>query len=213
MAAEETEVKRDLEQSDRDEVRVMTVHGAKASKRRSWLWPTRSPHPATAHRAARPFAGRKTVFRFGRPDDHSNVASQKYARESAARIEQEEYHRLLYVAMTRAEDRLYITGAQRRAAPSPDCWYNLIQEGMTRFAAPEAFDFTALTSDGWAGDGYVYSTESAMIADLLKARHRTPDAPESIPPWIFEPAPDEPTPPRPLTATRPSAAAPTRARP
>ena len=77
VAAEETEVKRDLEQSDRDEVRVMTVHGAKASKRRSWLWPTRSPHPATAHRAARPFAGRKTAFRCGRPDDHSNVASQK----------------------------------------------------------------------------------------------------------------------------------------
>ena len=209
VAAEETEVKRDLEQSDRDEVRVMTVHGAKGLQAPIVVMADTLSAPRNSTPGGAPIRWSEDGIPLWSPRRSLECGVTKNARESAARIEQEEYHRLLYVAMTRAEDRLYITGAQRRAVPSLDCWYNLIQEGMTRFATPEAFDFTSLTSDGWAGDGYVYSTESAMIADSLKARHRTPDAPESIPPWIFEPAPDEPTPPRPLTATRPSAAAPT----
>ena len=118
MAAEETEVKRDLEQSDRDEVRVMTVHGAKASSAdRGYgrhALRTRNSTPGGA-----PIRWSEDGIPLWSPRRSLECGVTKYARESAARIEQEEYHRLLYVAMTRAEDRLYITGAQRRAALRP----------------------------------------------------------------------------------------------
>ena len=37
---------------------------------------------------------------------------------------------LLYVAMTRAEDRLYVCGWQGRDTPPEDCWYALVRAGM-----------------------------------------------------------------------------------
>ena len=44
--------------------------------------------------------------------------------------ETEERNRLLYVALTRARDRLYVAGFEGAQAPPADCWYNLIKEGL-----------------------------------------------------------------------------------
>ncbi len=45
----------------------------------------------------------------------------------------EEYNRLLYVALTRAEDRLVVCGAKpKHGAPNEACWYNLIARGFAR---------------------------------------------------------------------------------
>jgi len=208
VAAEETEVKRDLEQSDRDEVRVMTVHGAKGLQAPIVILADTLSAPRGGTPGGAPIRWSDDGVPLWSPRKSLECSVTKHAREKAARIEQEEYHRLLYVAMTRAEDRLYIAGAQRRAAPSPDCWYNLIHDGLTRFADPTDFDFAAIAPEGWAGEGYVYSTERAAPADSRKALQKTQDEPESAPPWMYETAPDEPTPPRPLAATRPSSAEP-----
>ena len=49
----------------------------------------------------------------------------------AERREAEERNRLLYVALTRARDRLYVAGFESaQGAPSPDCWYRLIRDGL-----------------------------------------------------------------------------------
>ena len=204
IAAEETEVKRDLEQTDRDEVRVMTVHGAKGLQAPIVILADTLSTPKTGGPGGAPIRWSNDGVPLWSPRRSLECSVTKNAREKAESAEQEEYHRLLYVAMTRAEDRLYIAGAQRRAAPSPDCWYNLIREGLTRFAEPTVFDFTAITPEGWTGDGYVYSTESVASSDSRKAPNYTPDDIGFIPPWIFQTAPAEPTPPRPLTATRPN---------
>ena len=42
----------------------------------------------------------------------------------------EERNRLLYVALTRARDRLYVAGFEGVQKPAADCWYNLIKEGL-----------------------------------------------------------------------------------
>src|SRR5690606_2428120 len=52
------------------------------------------------------------------------------ARGRLERALDEEYRRLLYVALTRAEERLYIAGCHGRKKPIEDCWYNYIDRAF-----------------------------------------------------------------------------------
>src|SRR5207249_1074129 len=110
LRAADTEVKRDMEIS-RDEVRVMTVHGAKGLEASVVFLvdTTSSPsdtqrlrliHLPSSHGEVVVWAGRKA-------DDPTVVAS---ARAAMLAETEDEYRRLLYVAMTRAADRLIISG-------------------------------------------------------------------------------------------------------
>ena len=128
------EIKRDMEQG-RNEVRVMTVHGAKGLEAPIVFLPdtctTRSARPANGllilEDAARPS---KVPPPFLWPvKGTSKVAAR--AASAKARIsptrETEERNRLLYVALTRARDRLYVAGFEGKRPPPQDCWYNLIK--------------------------------------------------------------------------------------
>ena len=113
LRAADTEVKRDMEIA-RDEVRVMTVHGAKGLEASVVFLVDTTTSPADTQRlklihvpqgnagacAAWSWAGRKA-------DDPPAVADR--ARGNARETE-DEYRRLLYVAMTRAADRLIVGG-------------------------------------------------------------------------------------------------------
>jgi ATP-dependent helicase/nuclease subunit A len=121
------EVKRDMEIA-RDEVRVMTVHGAKGLEApivilADTMTPPGGPRPPrllTLPDGAVVWAGRK--------DD--DVSPVDIARAAALAEAEHEYRRLLYVAMTRAADRLIICGADGERARPPGCWYNLVREPL-----------------------------------------------------------------------------------
>lgn len=57
-------------------------------------------------------------------------------QEGAAAAERERQRadslRLLYVAMTRARDQLWVTGWETRKTATEDCWYGLVQAGLER---------------------------------------------------------------------------------
>jgi len=132
LAARGTRViKRDMKQG-LDEVRVMTVHGAKGLERRSCFLPD------TCSTRSGPLAGQPPQARDGqRPTGASapfvwpvkgratrrRAAGEGGAREGRGGGAQP----LLYVALTRARDRLYVTGFEGINPPPPDCWYNLIR--------------------------------------------------------------------------------------
>ena len=59
----------------------------------------------------------------------------------------QEYRRLLYVAMTRAEDRLYVCGWHGRQAPPEGNWYKFIEAGL-KAEAPRFSNSTRASS--WA---------------------------------------------------------------
>ena len=113
----------------RDEVRVMTVHGAKGLEAPIVFLPdTCSTRSGAARRAAccgstmatRPSdaAGAVPLAGEGHEQGRGRAAGQGAMAE---RAEAEERNRLLYVALTRARDRLYVAGfegAQRAAAPT-----------------------------------------------------------------------------------------------
>ena len=129
------EVKRDMEQG-RNEVRVMTVHGAKGLEAPIVFLPD-----TCTTRSARPANGLLVLEDAVRPSTvpppflwpvkgTSKVGAVQQAKARIADAETEERNRLLYVALTRARDRLYVAGFEGLRAPPDNCWYNLIKNGL-----------------------------------------------------------------------------------
>jgi len=123
------EIKRDMEQ-DRDEVRVMTVHGAKGLEAGIvFLADTcafKAGDTAVAHLdmlGAPPESPKLPVWVL---KGAKRVHAVEAACEAIKRADREEYHRLLYVAMTRARDRLYVCGFETGNGRAKGCWYDLV---------------------------------------------------------------------------------------
>jgi ATP-dependent helicase/nuclease subunit A len=123
-------------EQQRDEVRIMTVHGAKGLQAPIVILPDTCMRPRLQGVRLYPLP------RAGEPADevehlvwppagHSNLAGIEDSKIRVEQAERQEYHRLLYVAMTRAEDRLYICGwegLQQREAGK--VWYDLVKDGL-----------------------------------------------------------------------------------
>src|SRR5262249_57120423 len=71
--------------------------------------------------------GGAVVWAGKKADDSSAMASARQAALAAAR---DEYRRLLYVAMTRAADRLIICGADGERKRPDGCWYDLVRAAL-----------------------------------------------------------------------------------
>ncbi len=189
------EIKRDLDRSS-GEVRVMTVHGAKGLEAEIVFLPD-----TCSRRTDRG----SSVLMIG-PDDRSpgappipvhaipvakTLPAVEAARKAASRREAEEYLRLLYVAMTRARDRLYIAGFEGKH-PDNECWYRLIERALIPHATP-------------------HETEPGRRVFRLECPQTAPpkDAPQQkaaatlatdLPAWATQPAPRQAVP----TLLRPS---------
>jgi ATP-dependent helicase/nuclease subunit A len=128
------EVKRDMEIA-RDEVRVMTVHGAKGLEApvvilADTMTPPAGPRPPRLLT----LPGNATIWAGRKADDAPPVAA---ARQAAVTEAEHEYRRLLYVAMTRAADRLIVCGADGRNKRPDGCWYDLVQKPLELFLVEE----------------------------------------------------------------------------
>lgn len=223
FAAGDAEIKRDLEQTVRDEVRIMTVHGAKGLQAPIVILPDTMQVPtrhdpllwtALDEQDDDPALPRLPLWPPRVADDDAVSAA---ARARAAQRRDEEYRRLLYVALTRAEDRLYVCGWQTRKAPPPGCWYNLVAAGLQSLAEEGAhgkamaqavpFDFTGLTPEGWSGVGLRLAHEQSRAPDKARDDHGAP--PEKLAPlenWARAAAKPEERPSRPLAPSKPDPA-------
>ena len=135
LRAAEAEVKRDMEM-ERDEVRVMTVHGAKGLEApvvvlADTTTPAQGWHPPRlldiAPEHAAPGAADRLIWATSKDNDVGPMAT---ARETMLQGAREEYCRLLYVAMTRAAERLVVCGTQGEKKIPDDCWYQLVRTAL-----------------------------------------------------------------------------------
>jgi len=198
--AGEGELKREAEGAG-GFVRVMTVHGAKGLQAPIVILadacgdPDKSPGSGIVLAEDLPGGGGRTLPLPALTKDE-RVGRIADAADARARSEREEHWRLLYVAMTRAEEALFIGGAlgKREKAPAADSWYTRL--------APLLPD--AVEDDIWGGRA-VRGEPALPVPGRTQAELPIPPV---IPEWARRPVGEEPRPPRPLA---PSAAAEDRA--
>ncbi|HWK45515.1 MAG TPA: double-strand break repair helicase AddA [Stellaceae bacterium] len=215
----ELEAKRDPDPAGRNEVRIMTVHGAKGlqapivflpdtvavpTQVPSLLWPKLGPEKLGSEKLA-PATG-PLLWVPARGQGEPVAAA---AREAACRRRDDEYRRLLYVALTRAADRLYIGGWRTKRAPAggSPCWYDMIAAGMADLTPVEeiaAFDTIAQPPGPQPGLVRRYACRQQAAPVTEPPRASLDASPPALPAWIDAPPPPEPAPPRPLVASRPS---------
>jgi ATP-dependent helicase/nuclease subunit A len=190
LRAADTEVKRDMEIS-RDEVRVMTVHGAKGLEASVVFLVDTTSSPTDLQRLKLihlPQAGgAEVVVWAGKKADDPAVVAE--ARAAMLEEIEDEYRRLLYVAMTRAADRLIVAGCLPGNMNSvrKACWYDLIRKGLANSGLQEQ---TIETSDGPVRR-YSRIEDTTLAADAAAAASAS--VPAELPSWLRVPAPAEPS--------------------
>jgi ATP-dependent helicase/nuclease subunit A len=192
LRAADTEVKRDMEIS-RDEVRVMTVHGAKGLEAPVVFLVDTTTSPRDTQRLrlvhlptgnAAPNAHGVTVWAGRKAEDPKQVAD---AREDMLTDTEDEYRRLLYVAMTRAADRLIVGGCMpgNRNAIRPLSWYDLIDTGLRN----SGLEIEEFENGGGKAKRY-FRPEDAAVTTTGATTPAT-SAPVTLPSWLRTSAPPE----------------------
>jgi ATP-dependent helicase/nuclease subunit A len=134
-----------------------------------------------------PDAPRRIVWVPRKTDD---VAATALARTKAIEENENEHRRLLYVAMTRAADRLIVCGAVGEKAMPPGCWYDLVQQGLQALLVEEPGDF---------GDALVKRYRSFEKPDETRMAAAASSTIETVPSWLLQPAPAGTEAARPIT--------------
>src|SRR5262249_6128931 len=195
----QTDVKRDMEIT-RDEVRVMTVHGAKGLEAPIVVLadtttpPAGPPRPQPGLLALAPATSQSPNCFAWAGVKATDTAPVSAARERARHEAEDEYRRLLYVAMTRAIDRLVICGADGERARPEGCWWNLVFDALK----PPV----SLEEPADDGDGKVWRYRKAPPAagESFPAAAAMPE--EDRPSWLDRDAKAEPPPVRPTPPAR-----------
>ena len=198
----DVEIKREQVEGG-NEVRLMTVHGAKGLQ---------APVVILANATFDPANKKSSGFAIklgegsGLDLEYPVVPVRKAERvgilaehaSHADKIAMEEHWRLLYVAMTRAEEHLVVAGVlgSRAKGEVPELsWYGAIERGLTALGSEwqEDSDWSAIRQ---------YRIESRNKPSVTPAAAESVDGEASsapLPGWLFQPAPEESRPPRPLT--------------
>ncbi|AJA10458.1 UvrD/REP helicase [Sphingopyxis fribergensis] len=192
VEASSADIKRQTEARS-NVVRVMTVHGSKGLQAPIVILADATDDPVQRQRGfdvSLEGWDRLPVFGLPKEERHGRIAE---AHDAKARAEIEEHWRLLYVAMTRAEELLIVTGITKKEDRSlPElCWHAAVDGVMEGMGL------------GWQDAGPRWG-QKRVHAVNAKAWARQRDKPAvavpaiAIPDWALKPAPEEARPPRPL---------------
>jgi ATP-dependent helicase/nuclease subunit A len=203
LVAGDIEVKRDFGERQHDEVRILTVHGAKGLEAPVVFLPDTMQLP---DRQVGLLWSEPDGLPLWRPRKELAVRFDTSERDAFRARQLQEYRRLLYVALTRAQDRLYVCGWQtRRPDSSAPCWHTLCHAGWSAIATPFPFDTRPLIGerDGWTGEGLRLSSKQ-IEAPVRESARTSAAASGPLPAWAKTLPPAEPDPPKPLLPSRPS---------
>ena len=190
------EVKRDMDASGSDEVRVMTIHGAKGLEAPIVILPDlltgkNRPAPVLPSRDGR-------VHYWLPPSGLPRPDFIEDASMAAAALAAEESNRLLYVALTRARDGLVIGGWEKPhgVRTLKDSNYALLSDVITLSdKAKTLADGTVLIMAEQAGD----DDQETKIKPNLPPKKPLDDAAD----WLWRPAPKDDRSGRPIRPSQP----------
>ncbi|MDD9910135.1 MAG: double-strand break repair helicase AddA [Ahrensia sp.] len=198
LAEDDLEIKRELDQNS-GQVRVMTVHAAKGLE---------APIVYLVDKGAKASDPRKAPALYPCDEDGAHVWVPAKAQHSVAterfleaheRKEEDEYRRLLYVAMTRARDRLIVCGYCGKPNKDGDPpvkdpnWHMMVSSSLradaSEFAGPDgSVRLRWRMPDSPKAQPEHHDGEAEIDADETS----------TLPKWAFHKLPEEKALPRPL---------------
>jgi ATP-dependent helicase/nuclease subunit A len=209
----ESEIKREQEQHKADQVRIMTVHAAKGLQAPIVFLPdtAKKLHDHNKGRIRLIWPPETEEDKKGvplwSPREEFDAALYAGLRDAARAGQEEEYRRLLYVALTRAEDRLYICGYQTRRPPPSDCWHALVQNAFPTSAPPVPFVVDGQAMADEDGNPFMVLSHGCPqeAPPEIRGAQEENAAPvyDPLPAWVFAGAPAEPVPSVPLAPSKP----------
>ncbi len=198
LTHESRDIKRDTEHA-RNEVRVLTVHGAKGLEAPIVFLPDTCATGANANSGGRPLvldALKRSVEAkapFLWPVKGTGMLGPvQAARAACEQREADERNRLLYVAMTRPRDRLIIAGFEGKKGRANGCWFDTVCGAL------------GVAPDAPGEDAVLYRSETPQATTPDASSRTAPEevAPESRPAWAETAAPREKTVTIPLAPSR-----------
>lgn len=185
-----------------NEVQIMTVHGAKGLQAPVVILADMTVDPgAQGRQRADTVLPVETVGDIPMLpiDKETRVGMLADLEEARKASELNEHYRLLYVALTRAEERLIMVGSlgRRDKEPKPDSWYVAVE------AAMDALGCESLNDD--KGRAFRVLLGGKGQAARVSGKRETVEAGETqpvLPEWLMRPAAPEARPPRPLAPSQ-----------
>ncbi|WP_010298815.1 UvrD-helicase domain-containing protein [Candidatus Odyssella thessalonicensis] len=149
------ELKRDSAATSHNEVRLMTIHGSKGLQAPVVIliekFSSRTP---TADVLWQHDAAGKCILLLAQPPKAQDIELTRQLKAATLCKDEAEDKRLLYVALTRAQDHLYVCGYGDKV--SKDSWYNLLETKGVQTEAwqiPEGtLQMSCLAADGHFSD-------------------------------------------------------------
>jgi len=197
------EIKRELDQS-RGEVRIMTVHASKGQEAPivfladggGAIWhsshaPCLLPYPVSEE-ARRADQSLPPQIRLWLPKADYKTREISAILDRLKMQAEEEYHRLLYVGMTRAEDRLIVCGRHKAREPQ-DTWLPVVSAALADKAKP-----VKAVSDDIIAHRFQPSEASDNAAAVPRETKPQISLSETVPAFLLREPPAEPPLPRPL---------------
>ncbi len=186
LEATATSLKRDMEQGS-GEVRVMTVHGAKGLEAPIVFLPDTCSKPDGKKVDSLLFDDDVDDLPVWRLKKDFEVDYTKDLKDDTLGKLMEEYNRLLYVAITRARDRLYVCGFKKSRKtdgwetdePDEGTWYHSIRRALVD---------SGVEASGDEGSR-IWRLGSGRIGDIEPKGIIIADASPELPDWAMTPAP------------------------
>ena len=127
IGQDEVIIKKEMEQGESNTVKIMTVHGSKGLQAPIVILAdtTRVKNKS----ATGSFLWKEGLLYYPMSANcYDSVCTS--IKEANNATDMEEYRRLLYVALTRAEDRLYIAGFSKKDEVNENSWYKLLKDNL-----------------------------------------------------------------------------------
>lgn len=182
----EIALKRTLDTHHSNQVRIMTVHGSKGLESPYVIITDTTTLPRNPLGFSLCWKGQTPVLI---PPKELRPKHLDPLLLEARKKSLEEYRRLLYVALTRAQDHLLITGflPTGNTPLSHESWWTLTHDALKLISKPIPFSFLENSRNAWSGEGFIL--ESGIFYPKHASHEEVSHKEKAqIPDWFYEQA-------------------------